>query len=248
MLILTFATSYEVFVRYVVRNPTAWAFDLAYIMYGAMFMMAGAYALSQKAHVRGDFLYRLFPPRVQAGIDLVLYFLFFFPGMLALVYAGYVYAAESWAYRPYGIGGLVGEVSINSPVGVPVSPLKTILPIAAFLLVLQGIAETIRCVQCLRTGAWPQRLKDVEELETQLIREHQEADGSARNGKRNWKRRKPPRRAAKETRARNDPSPGRHGNDGVLRRLDLPGLSHLLHAGRAGRRSSATTRTPRPTR
>jgi TRAP-type mannitol/chloroaromatic compound transport system permease small subunit len=174
MLILTLATSYEVFVRYVVRSPTAWAFDLAYIMYGAMFMMAGAYALSQKAHVRGDFLYRLFPPRMQAGIDLVLYFLFFFPGMLALVYAGYVYAAESWAYRPYGIGGLVGEVSINSPVGVPVSPLKTILPLSAFLLVLQGIAETIRCIQCLRTGAWPQRLKDVEELETQLIREHQE--------------------------------------------------------------------------
>jgi len=174
MLILTFATSYEVFVRYALRNPTAWAFDLAYIMYGAMFMMAGAYALSQKAHVRGDFIYRLWPPRVQAGIDLVLYILFFFPGMLALVYAGYVYAAESWAYRPYGIDGLVGEVSINSPVGVPVSPLKTILPVAAFLLVLQGIAETIRCVQCLRTGAWPQRLRDVEELETQLIRQHQE--------------------------------------------------------------------------
>ena len=174
MLILTFATSYEVFVRYALRNPTSWAFDLSYIMYGAMFMMAGAYALSQKAHVRGDFLYRLFPPRVQAGIDLALYFLFFFPGMLALVYAGYVYAAESWAYRPYGINGPLGEVSINSPVGVPVSPLKTILPVAAFLLVLQGIAETIRCVQCLRTGAWPQRLKDVEELETQMIREHQE--------------------------------------------------------------------------
>ncbi len=174
MLILTLATSYEVFVRYALRNPTAWAFDLSYIMYGAMFMMAGAYALSQKSHVRGDFLYRLFPPRVQAGIDLALYFLFFFPGMLALVYAGYIYAAESWAYRPYGINGLVGEVSINSPVGVPVSPLKTILPAAAFLLVLQGIAESIRCIQCLRTGAWPQRLKDVEELETQLIRQHQE--------------------------------------------------------------------------
>jgi TRAP-type mannitol/chloroaromatic compound transport system permease small subunit len=174
MLILTFATSYEVFVRYALRNPTAWAFDLSYIMYGAMFMMAGAYALSQKAHVRGDFLYRLLPPRVQAGIDLALYFLFFFPGMLALVYAGYIYAAESWAYRPYGINGLVGEVSINSPVGVPVSPLKTILPVAAFLLVLQGIAESIRCIQCLRTGAWPQRLKDVEELETQLVRQHAE--------------------------------------------------------------------------
>jgi TRAP-type mannitol/chloroaromatic compound transport system permease small subunit len=147
---------------------------MSYIMYGAMFMMAGAYALSQKAHVRGDFLYRLWPPRVQAGVELVLYFLFFFPGMLALVYAGYIYAQESWHYMPYGINGPPGEVSINSPVGVPVSPLKTILPLAAFLLVLQGIAESIRCVQCLRTGTWPQRLKDVEELETQLIRQHQE--------------------------------------------------------------------------
>lgn len=174
MLILTLGTTYEVFVRYVVRNPTAWAFDMSYTMYGAMFMMAGAYALSQKAHVRGDFLYRLWPPRVQAGVELVLYFVFFFPAMLAMAYAGYIYAAESWAYRPYGFTGPIGEVSINSPVGVPVSPLKTILPISALLLVLQGIAESIRCVQCLRTGAWPQRLKDVEELEQQLIRQHKE--------------------------------------------------------------------------
>lgn len=174
MLILTLGTTYEVFVRYVVRNPTAWAFDMSYIMYGTMFMMAGAYALSQKAHVRGDFLYRLWPPRVQAGVELVLYFVFFFPAMLAMAYAGYIYAAESWAYRPYGFEGPAGEVSINSPVGVPVSPLKTILPVAALLLVVQGIAESIRCVQCLRTGAWPQRLKDVEELEQQLIRQHKE--------------------------------------------------------------------------
>ena len=174
ILILAFATSYEVFVRYALRNPTAWAFDLSYIMYGTMFMMAGAYALSQQAHVRGDFIYRLWPPRVQAGIELGLYILFFFPGMLALVYAGYIYAKESWGYMPYGFTGPRGEVSINSPAGVPVSPLKTILPLSAFLLVLQGIAETIRCIQCLRTGEWPQRLHDVEELEVELIRKHKE--------------------------------------------------------------------------
>jgi TRAP-type mannitol/chloroaromatic compound transport system permease small subunit len=174
ILILAFATSYEVFVRYALRDPTAWAFDLSYIMYGTMFMMAGAYALSQKAHVRGDFIYRLWPPRVQAGIELVLYILFFFPGMLALVYAGIIYATESWSYMPYGFTGPKGEVSINSPAGVPVSPLKTILPLSAALLVLQGIAETIRCVQCLRTGAWPQRLQDVEELEVELIKKHKE--------------------------------------------------------------------------
>ena len=174
ILILTFATSYEVFVRYVMRNPTSWAFDISYTMYGTMFMMAGAYALSQKAHVRGDFVYRLWPPRVQAAIELVLYFVFFFPGMLALVYAGIIYANESWHYMPYGFTGPRGEVSINSPAGVPVSPLKTVLPVAAGLLVLQGIAETIRCIQCLRTGTWPQRLQDVEELEQELIRRHRE--------------------------------------------------------------------------
>jgi len=174
ILILAFGTSYEVFVRYALRNPTSWAFDLSYIMYGTMFMMAGAYALSQKAHVRGDFIYRLWPPRAQAAIELVLYIVFFFPGMLALVYAGIIYADESWHYMPYGFTGPRGEVSINSPVGVPVSPLKTILPLAAFLLVLQGIAETIRCIQCLRTGEWPQRLKDVEELDAELIRKHEE--------------------------------------------------------------------------
>jgi TRAP-type mannitol/chloroaromatic compound transport system permease small subunit len=128
ILILAFATTYEVFVRYVLRAPTSWAFDVSYIMYGTLFMMAGAYALSRNAHVRGDFLYRLWPPRVQAAVEFVLYFVFFFPGMLALVYAGIDYAAESWGFRPYGPTGPLGEISINSPAGVPVSPLKTILP------------------------------------------------------------------------------------------------------------------------
>ncbi len=161
ILVLTFAISYEVFVRYVLRDPTAWAFDVSYIMYGALFMMAGAYTLSRDGHVRGDVFYRLWPPRVQAGVELVLYFLFFFPGMLALVYAGYDYAAESVGW---------GEASINSPAGVKIYPLKIILPVSAFFLLLQGIAESIRCIQCLRTGEWPKRLHDVEEMET-LIRE-----------------------------------------------------------------------------
>ena len=176
ILILAFATTYEVFVRYVLRAPTSWAFDVSYIMYGTLFMMAGAYALSRNAHVRGDFLYRLWPPRVQAAVEFVLYLVFFFPGMLALVYAGIDYAAESWGFRPYGPTGPLGEISINSPAGVPVSPLKTILPIAAFLLILQGIAETIRCVQCMRTGEWPQRQHDVEELEQEILRKRREEE------------------------------------------------------------------------
>ncbi|MEW6334375.1 MAG: TRAP transporter small permease subunit [Thermodesulfobacteriota bacterium] len=173
ILVLTFATTYEVFMRYIMNAPTAWAFDISYIMYGTLFAMAGAYTLSRNGHVRGDFVYRLWPPRIQAKIDLVLYFLFFFPGILALIYSGADYAIESWKVLPYGVTGPAGEISINSPIGVPVFPLKTILPIAAFFLLLQGIAESIRCVQCMRTGEWPQRLHDVEELEKELIEKHQ---------------------------------------------------------------------------
>ena len=172
ILVLTFAVSYEVFVRYALRDPTAWAFDVSYIMYGALFMMAGAYTLSRDAHVRGDVFYRLWPPRVQAGVELVLYFLFFFPGVLALVYAGYDYAAESVGW---------GEASINSPAGVKIYPLKIILPVSAFFLLLQGIAESIRCIQCLRTGEWPKRLHDVEEMET-LIRERKREEDTRMAG------------------------------------------------------------------
>lgn len=173
ILVLALATTYEVFVRYVLRDPTSWAFDISYIMYGTLFMMAGGYALSRNAHVRGDFVYRLWPPRIQASIELVLYFLFFYPGVLALIYAGIAYAAESWSYMPYGPSGLRGEISINSPAGVPVFPLKTILPIASAVLLLQGIAETIRCILCIKTGEWPARLGDVEEMEKMLVAQHQ---------------------------------------------------------------------------
>jgi TRAP-type mannitol/chloroaromatic compound transport system permease small subunit len=174
ILVLCLATTYEVFVRYVLGAPTSWAFDVSYIMYGALFMMAGAYALSRDAHVRGDFVYRLWPPRIQASIEIVLYFIFFFPGILALIYAGSDYAAESVSFMPYGPTGPWGEISINSPAGVPVFPLKILLPVSAFFLLLQGIAETIRCVQCIKTGAWPPRLKDVEELEIELTRKRDE--------------------------------------------------------------------------
>lgn len=175
ILVLTFGTSYEVFMRYVLRDPTGWAFDMSYIMYGTLFMMGGAYTLARDAHVRGDVLYRLWPPKVQARLELVLYFIFFFPGMAALTYAGWDYAMESWSYMPYGPEGRRGEVSIFSPIGVPIAPLKTILPLAAMFLILQGIAEVLRCIICLRTGAWPQRMHDVEELEQQLLRDRERA-------------------------------------------------------------------------
>lgn len=176
ILVLTFAYTYEVFVRYFLRDPTSWAFDISYTMYGALFMMAGAYTLSRDAHVRGDVIFRLWAPRVQAWIELILIVLFLFPGMAALVYAGYDYAAESWSYRPYGFDGPAGEISINSPAGVPVSPLKTLLPIAALFVFIQGIAEFARCVLCIRDGHWPERMQDVEETEVAIVQQLRERE------------------------------------------------------------------------
>ncbi len=164
ILIMTFGTSYEVFVRYVLNNPTIWAYDLSYNMYGALFVMAGAYTLSRNAHVRGDVIYRMWPPRTQATIDLLLYFLFFYPGVLALTFAGFRYAGKSWRYH---------EVSVYSPSDIPIYPLKTLIPIAGATLLLQGLAEVFRCIICLRTGAWPQRAQDVEELETAIMHERE---------------------------------------------------------------------------
>ena len=163
ILILTLGTSYEVFMRYLLNNPTDWAFDMSYIMYGGLFIMSGAYALSRNAHVRGDVLFRLLRPRVQAIIELVLYFIFFYPGVTALIIAGYGYAHDSFGYR---------EVSVNSPVGVPIWQLKALIPLAGIMLFIQGIAQVIRCILCIRDGHWPRQLHDVEELESMLQHEH----------------------------------------------------------------------------
>ena len=175
ILLLTAGVAYEVFVRYVLRDPTSWAFDLSYMMYGSLFMMAGAYTLSRDGHVRGDVIFRLWKPKVQATIELTLYFLFFFPGIIAFILAGADYAAESWSYN-YG----TGEVSINSPANVPISQFKTVLPVAAGLLFMQGLAQVCRCIICLKTGIWPEHLEDVEELEKVLAKEHQEREEDER--------------------------------------------------------------------
>lgn len=160
IMIVALGTGYEVFVRYVLDNPTSWAFDMSYLMYAAVFYMAGAYTLSRGGHVRADMFYRLLRPRTQAWLELVLYFLFFFPGILALVYAGWGYGYESTR---------IGEVSVNSPAGIPIWPLKMMIPFGAALLVVQGVAEVLRCIVCIRAGDWPGRLHDVEELEKQIL-------------------------------------------------------------------------------
>ena len=162
ILVLTLGVSYEVLVRYALRAPTTWAFDFSYITYGALFLMAGAYTLSRNGHVRADVVYRLWKPRMQASVDLVLYIIFFLPAVLAFMYSGWNYAEMSIRFR---------EVSIFSPAGVPVFPLKTLIPITGFLLFLQGIAEVIRCVICIRVGEWPPRLHDVEETESVILQE-----------------------------------------------------------------------------
>ncbi len=165
IIIMAFGVGYEVFVRYVLRDPTVWAFDLTLIMYGALFMMGGAYTLSRDGHVRGDFLYRLWAPRYQAVIEFILYFLFFFPGVLALIFSGWKYAARSWRYQ---------EVSVMSPANVPIFQFKTIIVAAGVLLLIQGIAQVLRCVVCMKTGAWPKNIEDVEEIEDRLLREARE--------------------------------------------------------------------------
>ena len=169
IVILTFSTCYEVFVRYVLNAPTVWAFDMSVQMYGALFMMAGAYALSQDAHVRGDVVYRLMPIKVQASIDLVLYIIFLGPGALALMYYGYWFASDSWFYK---------EVSWSSPSRIQIYFFKTLIPISGTLILLQGIAESVRCIICIRTGAWPARLHDVQETETMLMHEKQDLNTS----------------------------------------------------------------------
>jgi TRAP-type mannitol/chloroaromatic compound transport system permease small subunit len=159
ILILTLSVSYEVFVRYVLNAPTVWAFDMMIQMYGALFLMCGAYALAQDTHVRADVIYRLLPTKVQASMDFMLYFLFFFPGVLALVWYGYEIAADSWRYK---------EVSFNSPASIQIYFFKSLIPVAGALLLIQGAAELVRCVMTMRTGVWPERLADVKETEDLL--------------------------------------------------------------------------------
>ena len=156
ILVLMSAVCIEVFKRYILNAPTAWIFDLDNMLYGTLFMMCGAYTLAQDAHVRGDFLYGSMKPRTQASLDLALYILFFLPGIAALIYAGYDYASISWR---------INEHSNVTSEGPPVYPFKTVIPIAGVLVLIQGVAEIARCIVCLQTGRWPDRLKDVEEID-----------------------------------------------------------------------------------
>ena len=159
---LTLHITWEVFSRYVLDHPRAWAFDAMIMMYGTLFMMAGAYTLAKNGHVRGDVIYGYFTPRAQAILDLTLYIVFFIPGIVALTYAGYFYAAESWA---------IDEHSNITAEGPPVYPFKTVIPLAGAFVLVQGIVEIIRCIICIRQGAWPTREEDVQEVDVDKLKE-----------------------------------------------------------------------------
>ena len=159
---LTVHVSWEVYSRYVLDAPRAWAFDVMIMMYGTLFMMAGAYTLAKNSHVRGDVIYGYFTPRTQAIMDLTLYIVFFIPGVIALVWAGYTYAAESWA---------INEHSNITSEGPPVYPFKTVIPVAGAFVLMQGIVEMIRCVICIKQNAWPSREADVQEVDVDKLKE-----------------------------------------------------------------------------
>jgi len=159
---LTLLISWEVFSRYALDHPHAWAFDVMIMMYGTLFMMAGAYTLAKSGHVRGDVLYGFFEPRTQASLDLVLYILFFIPGVVALAWAGYNYAADSWA---------INEHSNITSEGPAVYPFKTVIPVAGAFLLLQGVVEIIRCVICIKEGEWPSRAEDVQEVDVEKLKD-----------------------------------------------------------------------------
>jgi len=161
IVLLTLHVTWEVFSRYALGAPRAWAFDVMIYLYGTLFMMAGAYTLAKNSHVRGDVLYGFFQPRTQAAWDLLLYIVFFIPGVIALTYAGYYYAADSWR---------INEHSTITYEGPPIYPFKTVIPLAGAILLAQGIVEIVRCVLCLKTGAWPSREQDVEEVDVEKLK------------------------------------------------------------------------------
>jgi TRAP-type mannitol/chloroaromatic compound transport system permease small subunit len=163
----------EVFKRYILNAPTAWIFDLENMLYGTLFMMCGAYTLAQNAHVRGDFLYSSMRPRMQASLDLFLYILFFLPGIAALIYSGWIFFGESWRINEHS------TVTANGP---PVWQFKFVIPLAGVMVMIQGLAEIIRCVVCLRTGEWPSRLKDVTEIDVveEQLAQSEHVDEAAR--------------------------------------------------------------------
>ena len=167
IVVLTLMISWEVFSRYALNNPHDWALNVQIMLYGTLFMMAGAYTLSKNGHVRGDVLYGFFRPRTQATLDLLLYIVFFLPGVVAMTWAGWTYANEALAIRE----------KTFSATPLPLYPFKFVIPLAGLLLLLQGLVEIVRCIACIRDGQWPSREEDVEEVDVEKLKEMVHAEG-----------------------------------------------------------------------
>jgi TRAP-type mannitol/chloroaromatic compound transport system permease small subunit len=162
IVIITVLVTLEVLSRKFLDAPHAWAFDAQIMLYGTLFMMSGAYTLAKNGHVRGDVLYGFFPPRLQATIDLTLFVLFFLPGAVAMVWAGWTYGLESWAIREHS------TITVDGP---PIYPFKMVIPVAGFFLLVQGLVEIVRCIYCLKNGKWLSREEDVEEVDVDKLKQ-----------------------------------------------------------------------------
>ena len=166
IVLLTGLIAWEVFSRYVLNSPHDWTLDAQIMMYGTLFMLAGAYTLAKNGHVRGDVLYGFFEPRTQAWVDVILYVLFFMPGIFALTWAGWDFAKDSLAIRE----------STFSATPLPLYPFKFMIPVAGLMLLLQGLVEIVRCIQCIRDGEWPSREEDVEEVDVDKLKQMVKAE------------------------------------------------------------------------
>lgn len=141
------AMVWEIVARYAFRAPTMWAYDISRMLYGALFMLGAGYTLSRGLHIRADFLYRTLPVRAQGRIDFVLYVVFYFPGLLVLLWASSDFA---WTAIEQGERGM-------DTAWMPVlGPIKSALPIGVALLLFQGVSEVLKSWYAATRGRWPQ--------------------------------------------------------------------------------------------
>jgi TRAP-type mannitol/chloroaromatic compound transport system permease small subunit len=135
--------TYEVFARYLFGAPTEWAYDVSYMLYGALFMLGAGYALYRGGHIRTDMLYQNWSPQRQGAVDAVCYLFLFFPAMLFLLWMGGQEAWHAWE---------IGERSDQSPWRPILYPFKAVIPVTALMLLVQGVSEFLKSVYAMRTG------------------------------------------------------------------------------------------------
>jgi TRAP-type mannitol/chloroaromatic compound transport system permease small subunit len=140
---LMLSLTYEVLARYVFSAPTIWAYDVSYMLYGSHFMLGAGYTLYRGGHIRTDMLYHRWSPRMQGAVDAIGYLCFFFPAMLFFFWMGGQEAWHAWQ---------ILETSDASPWRPPLYPFKTVIPVTAALLLVQGVSEFLKSLHAVRTG------------------------------------------------------------------------------------------------